>query len=116
VTLRPELRGVSVYRRGMKIGPLPLSGIPEEIGDRFFGYVQLMPDFEELLAETESTTHYGFAFLRKPACRNLRKSVQDHLDLFMQELGYRKVGGDPDERAKRILEEAKEDLDDILSK
>jgi hypothetical protein len=99
----------------MKIGPLQLSDIPPEINERFFGYVQLMPDLEDLVAEAENTTHYGFGSLRKPAIRSLRKTVQDHLDLFMQELGYRKAGGDPDEKAKRILEEAREDLDDILS-
>src|SRR6266566_7977582 len=87
------LLGVSVYRRGMKIGPLQLSDIPPEINERFFGYVQLMPDFENLVAEAENTTHYGFGSLRKPAIRSLRKTVQDHLDLFMQELGYRKAGG-----------------------
>lgn len=112
--LREELRGVCVQRRGMKVGILSLSGIPDEISDRFFGYIQLNPDFEDLLAETENTTHYGFAFRNKPVYRNLRKTVQDHLDLFMQDLGYRKAG-DPGERTRRILEEASADLNSILS-
>lgn len=112
--LREELRDVSAHRRGMKIGILPLSGIPDEISDRFFGYIHLNPDFEDLLAETEDTTHYGFAYRNKPVYRNLKKTVQDHLDLFMQELGYRKAG-DPEEKTKRILEEASADLNSILS-
>lgn len=112
--LREELRGICVQRRGMKVGTLSVSGIPDEISDRFFGYIQLNPDFEDLLAETENTTHYGFASRSKPAYRNLRKTVQDNLDLFMQELGYRKTG-DPGERTRRILEEASADLNSILS-
>lgn len=114
-TLRQELLGINVYRRGMKIGLLQLSGIPDEISDRFFGYIQLMPDFEDLLAEAENTVHYGFASRNKPAYRSLKKAVQDHLDIFMLQLGYRKPGGDPDLQAKRLMEEAQADLNSILS-
>jgi hypothetical protein len=114
--LREELRGVSVHRRGMKVGTLHLSGIPEEISERFFGYVQLNPDFEELIAQAENTTHYGFASRQNPAYRELRRTVQEHLDLFMQQLGYRNPARDENERAKRILDEAKADLDNILNR
>jgi len=113
--LGPDLRGVAVHRRGMKICALQLTGIPDEIEDRFFGYVQVVPEFEETLADAESTTHYGFAHRHNPAYRNLKQVVQGHLDLFMQELGYKKVAGDPDEKAKRLMEEARQDLDSILS-
>ncbi len=41
--------------------------------------------------------------------------MQEHLDVFLQELGYRKAEADPDQRAKRMLEEARADLDSILS-
>jgi hypothetical protein len=114
-SLPPDLRGVSLHRRGMKISSLQLSGIPDEIEDRFFGYVQVIPELEELLAKAESTTHYGFASRHNAAYRNLKQTVQGDLDLFMQELGYRKAAGDPDEKAKRLMEEASEDLDSILS-
>ncbi|WXG43856.1 MAG: hypothetical protein WED04_07470 [Promethearchaeati archaeon SRVP18_Atabeyarchaeia-1] len=115
-TLREDLLGISVHRRGMKIGPLQLSGIPDEISDRFFGYVQLMPNFEDLLAEAENTVHYGFAGHKyKPVYRGLKKTVQDHLEIFMQQLGYRKPGGDPDLQAKQLMEEAQADLNSILN-
>jgi len=112
----PEpLRGVAVYRKGMKVGEIPLSGIPDEIADSFFGYMQLMPDLENILSKEENTTHYGFASRRKAVYRNLRSKCQDHLDIFLQGIGLRKKGGDPDEEAKLAAEEAKADLDDIMS-
>jgi hypothetical protein len=114
-SLRPELTGISINRRGMKVGTLQLGGIPDQISDRFFGYVQLNPDFEDLIAQTENTTHYGFASRHSPAYRELKKTVQEHLDLFMQQLGFRASQREENERAQRILNEAKADLDNILN-
>jgi hypothetical protein len=111
--LRSELQGVSVYRRGMKIGLLPLE-VPEEIKDRFFGYIQLNPDFEDLIAEVEITTHYGFASTRKPPIKDLRNTVRADFDIFMQQLGFGPNLREANEKAKRILDKAKADLDSIL--
>jgi hypothetical protein len=111
--LRSELQGVSVYRRGMKIGLLPLE-VPDEIKDRFFGYIQLNQDFEDLIAEAEITTHYGFASMRKPPIKDLRNAVRADFDIFMQQLGFGPNLREANEKAKRILENAKTDLDNIL--
>jgi hypothetical protein len=108
-----ELRGINVHRKGMKIGILPLSGIPDEISDRLFGYIQLDDDYEELVKD--NITHYDFTFRNKQPYRRLRETAQYHMDLFMQELGYRKSSQDPNEKTKRLLEEARLDLDSILS-
>jgi hypothetical protein len=111
--LRSELQGVSVHRRGMKIGLLPLE-VPDEIKDRFFGYVQLNQDFEDLIAEAEITTHYGFASMRKPPIKDLRNTVRADFDIFMQQLGFGPNLREANEKAKRILDKAKTDLDNIL--
>jgi len=111
--LRPELQGVSVYRRGMKVGLLSLD-VPDEVKDRFFGYVQLNPDFEDLVAEAEITTHYGFASVRKPPIKDLRNTVRADFDIFMQQLGFGPNLREANEKAKRILDKAKADLDNIL--
>jgi len=112
-TIPEEFRGINVHRKGMKIGPLQLSGIPDEISDRFFGYIQLDEDYEELIKD--NITHYDFSFRNKPPYRRLKEIAQDHLDRFMQELGYRKTSQDPNEKIKRLSEEARLDLDSILS-
>jgi hypothetical protein len=111
--LRPELQEVNVHRRGMKIGSLQLE-IPEEISNRFFGYVQLNPDFEDLISEAETTTHYGFTSMRKSPIRELRNSVRADFELFMQQLGFGPSSQEKNEKAKRILDKAKADLDKIL--
>lgn len=111
--LRPELQGVNVQRRGMKIGSLQLE-VPEEISNRLFGYVQLNPDFEDLISEAETTTHYGFTSMRKSPIKELRNIVRANFELFMQQLGFGPSGQEKDERAKRIIDRAKADLDKIL--
>lgn len=113
--VRPELLGVSIHRRGMKVGLVQLSGIPDQIKDRFFGYVQLNPDLEELIAEAENTTHYGFATRHNPAYREIKRTVQEHVDVFLEQLGFRTSQKEENERAQRILNEAKADLDNILN-
>lgn len=111
--LRPELQGVNVYRRGMKIGSLPLD-IPEEISNRLFGYVQLNPDFEDYISESENTTHYGFTSMRKSPTRELKAAVRADFEIFMQQLGFGPSRQEKDEKAKRVLDKAKADLDKIL--
>jgi hypothetical protein len=111
--INPELQGVNVHRRGMKIGSLQLE-IPEEISDRFFGYVQLDEDFENLVSETESITHYGFASIRKSPIRDLRNTVREDFEVFMQQLGFGPNTQEQNEKAKKLLEKAKAELDNIL--
>lgn len=112
--VREDLRGVSVHRRGMKVGEVRLSAIPPEIEDRFFGYVQLDEQYEELISSLENTTHYGFASLHKAPYRVLRQQVQDRFDEFLDRLGLKKKGKDPEERMRRALEDAQAELNSIL--
>ena len=110
--LSEDLQGVNVHRKGMKVGALQLE-IPQEIADRFFGYVQLSSDLEDFIAETENTTHYGFAMRKSPA-KELRNVVRENFETFMQQLGYGPNSQEQNEKAKRLLERAKEELDNIL--
>ena len=112
--VREELRGVSVHRKGMKVGEVRLSVVPPEIEDRFFGYVELDQQYEELISNLENTTHYGFASLHKAPYRLLRQQVQDRFDDFLERLGLKKKGKDPEERMRRALEDAQAELNSIL--
>lgn len=112
-SISPELQGVNIHRRGMKIGSLQLE-IPEEISDQFFGYVQLDQDFEDLISETENTTHYGFSSIRKSPIRDLRNAVREDFEVFMQQLGFGPNTQEQNEKAKKLLEKAKTELDNIL--
>lgn len=112
--VREDLRGVAVHRKGMKVGDVRLSVVPKEIEDRFFGYVELDTEYEELISGLENTTHYGFASLHKAPNRVLRQHVQDHFDQFLERLGLKKKGEDPEERMRRALEDAEAELNSIL--
>jgi hypothetical protein len=112
--VREELRGVSVHRKGMKVGDVRLSAVPPEIEDRFFGYVELDQQYEDLISNLENTTHYGFASLHKAPYRVLRQQVQDRFDDFLERLGLRKKSKDPEERMRRALEDAQSELNSIL--
>jgi hypothetical protein len=111
--ISPDLLGVNVHRKGMKVGQVSLP-VPQEIDGRFFGYVQLEPNYEEILAGVENITHYGFASLHKAPYKNLKREVQAHFDTFMEELGLKKEGVDPEKQTRRLLDDAKLELDNIL--
>jgi hypothetical protein len=114
--MRQDLCGVSIYRCGMKIGPIDhVVGIPEEIEDRFFGYVQLDDDLENEIKEIEDITHYGFGFTRQKVYQAVKKFVQRHLDMFLDQAGFRSKTKDPEETSKRISEEAISELSKILA-
>ncbi len=89
-SIRPDLLEVKVHRRGMAIGPIRLA-VPAPLENRLFGYVTLDDKLEDLLAAQENLTHYGFSFSHKAPYKNLRQLVVDHLDRFLEELGFKKT-------------------------
>lgn len=109
-----ELRRVHVHRRGMKVGPVNVGTVPDVIEDRFFGYVLLEPSLEARFAEIENTTHYGFS-RRTATFQAVKRAVMDEVDEFMQRLGYGSGGGDANEKTKRSMEDARAELNMILS-
>jgi hypothetical protein len=111
--LREEQLGIFLHRRGMQIGRLQTPGIPDEVRDRLFGYLQLDEPFEEVLAASENTTHYGFSHTKRPEFKAMRKWVQDNLSSFLDSIGYGPKT-DPNSRARESAEEAQAALDTIL--
>lgn len=87
----PETRGVYLYRREMKVADLGLREIPEEIADRFYGYVEIETnsEFENiyLSEKLEGPEHYSIN-KNKGVIRKLRKQVQLLFDRFKSELGF----------------------------
>lgn len=112
--LEERLQGVSIYRRGMKVGTVDLFNVPEKVASRFFGYVELTEPSEDLLAAAEDLCHYGFNS-RHTVYRNLRNEIQSQADAFFEKLGFGRRLGDPNERDKRSLQEAAAHLNQILN-
>ena len=111
--LREEQLGIFLHRRGMQVGRLQIPGIPDEVRDRLFGYVQVDEAFEDVLAASENTTHYGFSHTKRPEFKALRKWVQDNVSSFMDSIGYGPKT-DPNSRARESAEEAQAALSGIL--
>jgi len=111
--LREEQLGVFVHRRGMQVGRLLVAGVPEEVADRLFGYIQLDEAFEDVLSASENLTHYGFSHTKRPEFRALRKWVQEHFNGFMDSIGLGRRT-DQNARARESAEEANAALNGIL--
>lgn len=86
-----EIKGVYLYRREMKVADLELRNIPEQIADRFYGYVELETEseFERIYLDEkiEDVEHYSIN-RQKGLIRKLRSEVQLHFDRFKIELGF----------------------------
>jgi len=113
--VRPELLGLQIHRRGMVVGQMRLSGMPAEISERFFGYVALDNELEDAMAEQENITHYGFAYQQRSPYRQLRTLLQTEFDKFLEELGLKKADTSPEEKDRRLIEDAQADLNSILN-
>lgn len=87
----PEIKGVYLYRREMKVADLELKEIPEKIADRFYGYVEIetKSEFERIYLDEniERLEHYSIN-KQKGLIRKLKKEVQLHFDRFKIELGF----------------------------
>jgi hypothetical protein len=113
--ISPDLSGVYVHRRGMRVGKINLSGMPVEIAERFFGYVFLDTELEDAIADQENTTHYGFATHQRSPYRNLKQLLQTEFDSFLEELGLKKPETSAEEKVRRLAEDAQSDLNSILN-
>lgn len=67
-----QWKGISYYRKGMKIGEIDVKDIPSDLVDKFWGYVEVDETWEEELTEIEDHVHFGVS---KGAKRN--KTYQD---------------------------------------
>jgi len=90
--ISPEMRGLYLYRREMKVANLELRSIPEDIEDKFFGFVELEKnsDIEKIYLEEkcEGPEHYSVT-KNRGLIRKLRSELQLRFDEYKSDLGYR---------------------------
>lgn len=86
-TVDEELRGIWIQRKRMKIG-LARVDCHTAIKRKLCGYVILDDDLEDEVDQCENTTHYGFNW-RFKAIRQLKRTVENHLGIFQEEIGLR---------------------------
>ncbi|MCA1060291.1 hypothetical protein LCL96_15235 [Rossellomorea aquimaris] len=109
-----ELRGVSFYRRDMKIGKIDLD-IPAKIQKKYFGFIEVDRDWEKELAENENLEHYGVKNKSKKCFQKIKFEVSNEHKAFMEELGLFKKQRSEDERLRQELTEISQGLDSFLN-
>ncbi len=102
-----DLRDIWVQRKRMKIGSIARNLYPNaKIVKRLCGYLTLEPELENLIEQSEGTTHYGFNF-RATGIRRIRDTVREELNKFERQLGLLPTSVDAQSR-QRLLNSMKE--------
>ncbi len=113
--ITPEVRGLYLYRREMKVANIGVKEVPPEIEDKFYGYIEIETgsEFERqyLTEKSEGLEHYSFTNKNRGIIKHLRKIIQLEFDRFKNEIGFHENRrGLYEERTARILKESLEEL------
>lgn len=113
-----EWKGISYYRKGMKIGdvPLKITDVPSKIKDKYWGYIEVDDEWEALLAEDENTVHSGINRLRRDlkTFKTLRNFCSQRTNQLFIDWGFKKDKENEDEKLNKLLNEVTEDIQDLL--
>ena len=117
--LDEDLRGFYFYRRGMKIGQINLNDIvPKSISDRYFGYIEVQPQWEQELVSLENITHYDIQATKKnnKAYSELRHYVIKLVTEKLKEWGFIKDRESQDKILHSWLSEIQNDIQNLFHK
>lgn len=98
----------------MKLAEIPLN-IPEELQNRYYGYVEVDEDFEEEIIRIEDLEHYGFTSKKSKVFQQLKLTVTNEHDNLMEDRGYVNKKVAQDENLQNELLEASAELDEFLN-
>ena len=87
-----DIRGVAIQRGGMKICPLYIRYVPQEIADSVYGYITFDKKLDKAVLVNEGSEHYSYDFSRG-LIRKINLYIEDELGKFARaKLG---CGADP---------------------
>lgn len=111
-------KGISYYRKGMKIGEIDLKDIPEKIIGKFWGYVEVDEAWEDELSEIEDKVHFGVSKGKKlrSAYQNLKNYCNEKTKANLIEWGYIKNRENEDKKLKDELKQIAEDIQDFFDR
>jgi len=115
--LDERLRGFFFYRRGMKIGQINLSDVlPKNLQDKYFGYIEVQPDWENELVALENITHYDIQSTKKgnKYYSEMRHFVTNLVTEKLKEWGFIKEKESEDKLLHSLLSEIKEDIQSLF--
>jgi hypothetical protein len=107
---------ISFYRKGMKIGKIDISEVPEKIRGKYWGYVEVDGLWEEELALIEDKVHYGVSKGKKTkaAYQYLKNYVNDIFRTLLIEWGYIKNKENEDKKLNDELQKIAEDIQELF--
>lgn len=112
--LNEDLRGVHLYRKGMKVGQFSLN-ISQKIDRKYFGYVELDRSSEKIAEEIEDLEHYGWKKTNRNEYRLLKGAVVIEHDKFMESIGLGKKLDAEEKRIKDALDRTSSELNQIFA-
>jgi hypothetical protein len=115
--LDEDLRGFYFYRRGMKIGKFNLNDIvPKSISDRYYGYIEVQPQWENELVHMENLTHYDVESSKKnnKVYSELRHFVATLVSDLLKEWGFIKEKESEDKILHSLLSDIQNDIQELF--
>ncbi len=111
-------KGISYYRKGMKIGEIDIKDIPKKVDGKFWGYIEVDELWEEELSEIEDKVHFGVSKYKKTTAtyQYLKNYCNNKLKANLTEWGYIKDKESDDKKLKDELKEIAEDIQDLFDK
>lgn len=108
--------GVSYYRRGMKIGTVDIQDIPSTIKDRFWGYIEVDKEWEELLSGIEDAIHYGVIPAKKRTIiyQNMKLFIANKVSQLLVDWGYVKDKDHEDKKLQEALKELSAEVQELF--
>lgn len=111
-------KGISYYRKGMKIGEIDIKEIPKKIEDNFWGFIEVDEPWEDDLSNIEDKVHFGVSRGKKNtvAYQNLKSYCNNKFRDNMIKWGYIKDKESEDKKLKDELKQIAEDIQDLFDR
>lgn len=112
-----ELAGFYYYRRGMKVGQVNLDAYEKDINSRYYGFIELEPEWEDQLALIENSTHYDAQrwFKNNAEYADLRRAVQKVVGSLLEEWGYSKTEVNEQKFLNSLLDDLNEEVSTLFA-
>lgn len=111
-------KGISYYRKGMKIGEIDIKGIPDNLIDKFWGYIEVDEAWEEELTEIEDHVHFGVSkgAKRNKTYQDLKNYCNGKVQDLLRAWNYIKDKDKEDAKLNNELREIATELQDLFDK
>ena len=109
-------KGISYYRRGMKIGEVDIKNVPAQLVDKFWGYVEVDEPWEAELSIIEDRVHFGVSKRKKiqGTYQELKNFCNDKVTDLLKKWNYIKEKEDGDKKLQEEMQLIANDLQGLF--